>query len=60
MLGDTALQSIRDRLREEGCPKCGKRSAEIQVIGFAEVSLDCGHVLDGGIDDVELLSDDAF
>ncbi len=59
MLGDTALQSVRDRLREEGCPKCGERSAEIQVIGFAEISLDCGHVLDGGIDDVELLSDDA-
>lgn len=47
ILADPALESIRDRIRDEGCPRCGERTAEIQVIGFEEVILDCGHTLEG-------------
>lgn len=47
ILADPTLESIRDRVRDEGCPQCGERTADIQVIGYAEIILDCGHALEG-------------
>lgn len=46
ILADPALEPIRDRVRDEGCPRCGDSSADIQVIGYEEIILECGHTFE--------------